>query len=52
LLASSVATDSPLFPKKTHFPPKAKAVISLFMNGGASHLDSFDPKPELTRRHP
>jgi len=51
LLASSIATDSPLFPKKTHFPPKAKAVISLFMNGGTSHLDSFDPKPELTRRH-
>ena len=51
LLASSIPTDSPFLPKKTHFPPKAKAVISLFMNGGTSHLDSFDPKPELTRRH-
>src|SRR5688572_24226368 len=51
LLASSIPADSPLLPKKTHFPPKAKAVISLFMNGGTSHLDSFDPKPELTKRH-
>jgi hypothetical protein len=51
LLASSVPADSPLFPKKPHFEPKAKAVISLFMNGGASHLDTFDPKPELARRH-
>jgi uncharacterized protein DUF1501 len=51
LLASSIPADSPLFPKKPHFEPKAKAVISLFMNGGASHLDTFDPKPELARRH-
>src|SRR5438309_8417979 len=51
LLAASVPADSPLFPKKPHFAPKAKAVISLFMNGGASHLDTFDPKPELSRRH-
>src|SRR5262249_22963590 len=51
MLASSTLADSPLFPKKPHFEPKAKAVISLFMNGGASHLDTFDPKPELTRRH-
>jgi hypothetical protein len=51
MLASSIPADSPLFPKKPHFEPKAKAVISLFMNGGASHLDTFDPKPELTRRH-
>ena len=51
LLAGSVPDNSPLFPKKPHFAPKAKAVISLFMNGGASHLDTFDPKPELDRRH-
>lgn len=51
LLASSVPADSPLLPKKPHFAPKAKAVISLFMNGGASHMDTFDPKPELTKRH-
>jgi hypothetical protein len=32
-----------------HFPPRAKSVIWLFMNGGVSHLESFDPKPELTK---
>ncbi|MFT4587026.1 MAG: hypothetical protein ACI8QF_001118, partial [Limisphaerales bacterium] len=31
----------------THFAPKAKHVIWLFMIGGASHLESFDPKPKL-----
>jgi hypothetical protein len=36
-------------PKKTHFPAKAKSVIWLFMEGGPSHLDLFDPKPELNR---
>jgi hypothetical protein len=39
-----------LAPRKPHFPPKAKHVIFLFLNGGLSHIDSFDPKPELTRR--
>jgi hypothetical protein len=34
---------------KPHFPPKAKSVIWLFMNGGVSHMESFDPKPELTK---
>jgi hypothetical protein len=32
-----------------HFAPKAKSVIWLFMNGGVSHMESFDPKPMLTR---
>ncbi len=32
-----------------HLPPKAKSVIWLFMNGGMSHMESFDPKPELTK---
>jgi hypothetical protein len=40
---------SPLAPKKPHFPGKAKRVIHLFMNGGPSHVDSFDPKPALAR---
>ena len=31
-----------------HFAPKAKSVVWLFMNGGISHMESFDPKPELT----
>lgn len=33
----------------SHFSPKAKSVIWLFMRGGVSHMESFDPKPELTR---
>jgi len=36
-------------PKKTHFPATAKSVIWLFMEGGPSHIDLFDPKPELNR---
>ncbi len=38
---------NPLAPKKPHFPAKAKRVIHLFMNGGPSHVDTFDPKPTL-----
>ena len=34
---------------KPHFPPRAKRVIWLMMRGGVSHLESFDPKPELTK---
>lgn len=36
---------------QTHFPAKAKRVIFLFMSGGVSHVDTFDPKPALTRDH-
>src|SRR5262245_59301706 len=36
---------------RTHFTPRAKRVIFLFMDGGVSHVDTFDPKPELSRRH-
>jgi hypothetical protein len=41
----------PLAPKKPHFEPKAKAVIFLFMAGGPSQLDLFDPKPKLNDLH-
>jgi hypothetical protein len=34
-----------------HFPPKAKRCIFLMMEGGPSHIDTFDPKPELSKRH-
>jgi len=34
---------------RPHFPPKAKSVIWLFMNGGMSHVESFDPKPMLNK---
>ena len=37
----------PLLPRAPHFAPKAKSVIFLFMEGGPSHLDTFDPKPAL-----
>ncbi|MGH7128378.1 MAG: DUF1501 domain-containing protein [Planctomycetaceae bacterium] len=37
----------PLAPRPPHFAPKAKRVIFLFMTGGVSHLESFDPKPKL-----
>ncbi len=40
---------SPLLPKSPHHRPTAKNVIFLFMEGGPSHLDLFDPKPILTR---
>ncbi len=37
-------------PRPSHFAPKAKSCIFLFMYGGPSHMDLFDPKPELTKR--
>ncbi len=40
---------SPLAPRQPHFPAKAQRVIFLFMHGGPSHLETFDPKPELQR---
>ncbi|MEX2263998.1 MAG: DUF1501 domain-containing protein [Bryobacteraceae bacterium] len=44
-------SSSPLAVKPPHFAPKAKRVIFLFLNGGPSQVDSFDPKPELTKHH-
>ncbi len=42
---------TPLAPKRPHFPGRAKACIVLFMYGGPSQVDLFDPKPELTKRN-
>src|SRR5215208_1902576 len=39
-----------LSPKAPHFPPRAKRVIFLCMNGGPSHVDLFDPKPALNKK--
>jgi hypothetical protein len=39
--------QSPLMPKKPHFPGKAKSVIFLYMYGGPSHIDTFDYKPQM-----
>jgi hypothetical protein len=47
----SAAEANPLAVKPAHFPAKAKSVIFLFMYGGPSQVDLFDPKPELTKRH-
>ena len=41
----------PLAPQKPHHKPRAKRVIFLYMTGGVSHVDSFDPKPELLANH-
>jgi hypothetical protein len=53
LLSELLAADGPdpLAPKKPHFAAKAKSVIFLFMSGGVSHVDSFDPKPKLIADH-
>src|SRR5918997_173931 len=44
-------TTGPLAPKASHHAPKAKACIFLFMEGGPSHIDTFDPKPKLADLH-
>jgi hypothetical protein len=41
--------SNPLAPKAPHFPPRARRVIFLFMNGGPSQVDTFDPKPALAK---
>lgn len=45
------AADDPLSPRASHFTAKAKSVIFLFMDGGPSQMDTFDPKPRLERDH-
>ena len=48
--AEKAAAVNPLAPKPGHFAARAKNVIFLFMEGGPSHLDMFDPKPVLNQR--
>ena len=50
LRAQERATD-PLAPKSPHLPARARSVIFLFMSGGPSHLETFDPKPLLNELH-
>ena len=45
------AAAGPLAVKKPHFPGKAQRVVHLFMNGGPSQVDTFDPKPALDKYH-
>ena len=49
LPAGAAGFTNPLAPKAPHFPAKAKRVIHFFLNGGPSHVDTFDPKPALER---
>ncbi len=53
LLASEASGEvkGPLDPRKPHFAGKAKSVIFLYMDGGVSQVDSFDPKPRLNKEH-
>src|SRR5262245_43337230 len=51
LLAAEMRSANALAPKGPQFPARAKRVIHLFMNGGPSQVDTFDPKPELTKRN-
>lgn len=47
--AAAAEYANPLAPKQPHFPPRAKRVIMLFMDGGPSHMDLFDYKPQLQK---
>ncbi|MFK7817153.1 MAG: DUF1501 domain-containing protein [Planctomycetaceae bacterium] len=47
LAGEATGTENQFSPKKTHFTPRAKNVIFLYMDGGVSQVDSFDPKPRL-----
>ena len=49
--AASSRALNPLAVQPTHFPPKAKSVIFLYMDGGPSQMDTFDPKPLLDKEH-
>ena len=49
--APGAARPNPMAPRPSHFPAKARAVIFLFMDGGPSQVDTFDPKPRLDREH-
>ena len=53
LLAEETAAEvkGPLAPRPTHFKGKAKSIIFLYMDGGVSQVDSFDPKPRLNKEH-
>lgn len=46
---SAAPSTAPLSPRGPHFPGRAQRVIHLFMNGGPSHVDTFDPKPALEK---
>jgi Protein of unknown function (DUF1501) len=49
--ATPVGPGNPLTPRPPHFPAKARNIIFLYMDGGPSQVDTFDPKPRLAREH-
>src|SRR5437660_501044 len=49
--SNSRLSANPLAARPPHFEAKAKSVIFMFMVGGPSHIDLFDPKPELQKHH-
>jgi hypothetical protein len=51
MLGAEAAEINAMAPKQPHFPGKAKRVVHIFLNGGLSHVDSFDPKPNLDKYH-
>lgn len=51
LATESSAAEQPLAVREPHIPARAKRVIFLFMPGGPSQVDTFDPKPQLTKRN-
>jgi hypothetical protein len=50
-LAAELGNGQPLAPAPAHFPAKAKNLIFVFLTGGVSHVDTFDPKPRLQKDH-
>jgi Protein of unknown function (DUF1501) len=49
--ANLMATEGMAATGQTHFPGRAEHIIHVFLNGGVSQVDTFDPKPELTKRN-
>ena len=50
-MAATINNGHPLAPKPGHFEPKAKRLVMIFLTGGFSHVDTFDPKPRLRTDH-
>ncbi|HZN33247.1 MAG TPA: DUF1501 domain-containing protein, partial [Pirellulaceae bacterium] len=51
LEGADIKGNDPLAPRQPHFKPRAKSVIYLYMDGGPSQVDTFDPKPRLNQEH-
>ena len=50
--AAAMGDAQVVFPRnRTHHTPRAKRFLMIFLTGGMSHIDTFDPKPELAKRH-